>query len=130
MTRLDILKALIKDRFGDRKAEFAQAIGKSPSQVSQLLSGHRKIGDATVRNIEIQLNLPQGYFDNPGLSVQSTQGTYHVKKTKQCKTRPLAQKLCALADCIDDEGLRQAISYMEFLRTAHPAVKAKPAAYS
>ncbi|WP_273702974.1 S24 family peptidase [Candidatus Accumulibacter vicinus] len=57
------LRALIQSRFGGNQAAFAAAIKRSPAQVNQWLSGHRAIGDAGARIIELALDLPPGYFD-------------------------------------------------------------------
>ncbi len=62
--RRTLLRKLIDDRFHGRVAEFARAIGRSPSQVHQWLHGHRRLGDAGARHIEKTLpGLWQGYFD-------------------------------------------------------------------
>ena len=63
MDRKEILRALIRDRFGNSQATFATAIGRSAAQVNQWLQGVRKFGDASARRIEIKLGLGQGYFD-------------------------------------------------------------------
>lgn len=60
-----ILKQLIADRFGGNQSAMAKAIGRSPAQINQWLTGHRQIGDAGARTIELALNLPPGYFDIP-----------------------------------------------------------------
>lgn len=63
MDRKALLANLIRDRFDGRQADFARAIGKSPSQVNQWLTGVRSFGDASARHTEITLGLGQGYFD-------------------------------------------------------------------
>lgn len=64
MDRRELLRALIDDHYHANVAEFARAIKKAPSQVHQWLSGNRTLGNAGARDIEIMLNLGQGYFDN------------------------------------------------------------------
>jgi phage repressor protein C with HTH and peptisase S24 domain len=64
MNRQALLRRLIEERFHNSQAEFAKAIGRSPAQVSQWLSGHRAIGDGGARIIETALSLP-GFFDLP-----------------------------------------------------------------
>lgn len=64
MDRKAKLRALIQSRFRGNQAGFAAAIKRSPAQVNQWLSGHRAIGDAGARIIELALNLPSGYFDS------------------------------------------------------------------
>lgn len=64
MNRKDMLRALIDaPPFDGNQAEFARKIGKSPAQVNQWLTGHRALGDAGARNIEMKLGLGLGYFD-------------------------------------------------------------------
>ncbi len=63
MNRPLLLRALIHDRFDGNQTEFARAIKRSPAQVNQWLSGHRKLGDGGARTIELALGLQQGYFD-------------------------------------------------------------------
>lgn len=63
--RKQLLKKLIEERFDGSQAEFARKIKRSPAQVNQWLTGHRALGDAGARNIELELGLPSGYFDNP-----------------------------------------------------------------
>lgn len=63
MERHLILRALIHDRFNGNQTEFARVIKRSPAQVNQWLTGHRKLGDAGARTIEMALGLAQGYFD-------------------------------------------------------------------
>jgi len=64
MTRRDVLIELINQKFGGNRAECARAIKRSPSQVHQWVSGHRNLGEAGARHIEMTLGLPQGYFDH------------------------------------------------------------------
>lgn len=63
MTRQTKLAALIESLFGNNQAAFAAAIKRSTAQVNQWLSGHRRLGDAGARVIELALNLRPGYFD-------------------------------------------------------------------
>ena len=69
MNRREILKALIDDRFSGHQADFARAIKKAPAQVNQWLTGHRALGDAGARNIELRLGLPPGFFDRSTYSL-------------------------------------------------------------
>lgn len=50
-------------RDGKRSKDIAIALDISPSYVSQMLSGHRDIGDATARSIEQKFELPHGALD-------------------------------------------------------------------
>lgn len=64
MDRKSLLQRLVDTRFDGSQAEFARAIKRSPAQVNQWLSGHRKLGDAGARHIELTLGLAPGYFDD------------------------------------------------------------------
>lgn len=64
MDRKTLLQRLVDTRFDGSQAEFARAIKRSPAQVNQWLSGHRKLGDAGARHIELTLGLAPGYFDD------------------------------------------------------------------
>ena len=64
MDRRSKLLDLVQSRFGGNQAKFAAAINRSPSQVNQWMSGHRALGDAGARTIEVALKLPMGYFDS------------------------------------------------------------------
>lgn len=70
-TRIQNLNRLIDTRFNRSIKEFASAINKDPSQVSQWRGGHRNLGDAAARNIEIALNLELGYMDRKVVQVES-----------------------------------------------------------
>ena len=63
MSRLEIVKNLINERYNGNQTQFARAIGKAPTQVNQWINGHRNIGDGIASNIEIALNLPRGFLD-------------------------------------------------------------------
>ncbi|WP_052393566.1 S24 family peptidase [Mycoavidus cysteinexigens] len=63
MDRKIILQELLKSRFGGSQAAMARALKRSPSQIHQWLSGHRMIGDAGARHIEMTLGLALGWMD-------------------------------------------------------------------
>ncbi len=64
MDRRALLRELIDSRYDGNVAAFARAIRKAPAQVHQWLSGHRSLGDAGARHIEMVVpGLWQGYFD-------------------------------------------------------------------
>lgn len=64
MDRIQLLRALIAEKFDGNQAAFGRAIKRPPSLVNQWLSGHRAFGDASARHVEIALFLGQGYFDH------------------------------------------------------------------
>lgn len=63
MDRVSELKKIIDSRFGGSQAEFARAIGRSPSSVWQWLSGHRNVGEKAARDIERRLRIIPGTLD-------------------------------------------------------------------
>lgn len=62
MIALDNLKSLIDGRFGGSQAAFARAIERSPAQVNQWLTGHRKLDVKGCRHIERMLGLPADWM--------------------------------------------------------------------
>lgn len=57
MKPIDKIRTLIHDRFGNNQAEFSRAIGRSPAQVNQWLSGYRNPDVKVCRLIERALGL-------------------------------------------------------------------------
>lgn len=57
------MRAIIDEQFDGVQADFARAIGRSPSLVWQYLSGYRELGEKFSRHVERKLNLPSGYLD-------------------------------------------------------------------
>lgn len=68
-TRKELLEALIDSRFDGNQKRFAAAIGRSPGQVNQWMTGFRNIGDGVARHIEMKLRLGEGYFDGRSTGV-------------------------------------------------------------
>lgn len=69
MDRVARMREIIDDRFDGVQADFAKAIGRSPSVVWQYLSGHRTIGEKFARHVERKLNLPTNYLDRTSASI-------------------------------------------------------------
>ena len=63
MGRRQQLEKLIAARARGKTSAFARLIGRSDAVVYQLRSGHRLLGDALARHIEICCGLPQGWLD-------------------------------------------------------------------
>lgn len=63
MDRKQKLQNLVDSAFDGNQAQFAKAIRRSSAQVNHWLTGHRNLGDAGARHIELTLNLGIGYFD-------------------------------------------------------------------
>lgn len=70
-TRRKNLRNLMNDLFEGRQVELANALERSPSYISRILSTHgsaasqsnRNIGEELARDIEIRLNLPRYSLD-------------------------------------------------------------------
>ncbi len=75
MDKLILLQDLIDSRFNGNKAEFARAIKRDASQVTQWLGGYKGFGPGSQRNIEQRLGLPSYYFDSP-LAVPEDRAEY------------------------------------------------------
>ena len=63
MDRKQKLQELVDTAFGGNQAQFAKAIKRSSAQVNHWLTGHRNLGDAGARHIELTLDLGIGFFD-------------------------------------------------------------------
>lgn len=61
-TRKSKLRELLT-KFRNQK-EFAEATGLVAPHVSQMINGHRNVGEAVARRIEHRLKLPVGYMDD------------------------------------------------------------------
>lgn len=67
-TRRERLKAYISQE-SISEAEVARRIGRSPSQVSDMLAGRKAFGEKIAREIERKLDLYRGFLDDlPALS--------------------------------------------------------------
>lgn len=124
MQRINKLRALIDNRYGGNLTKFSQAIKRSPSQVSQWLGGHRKLGDAGVRNIEIELGLPQGWFDlAEPLRAEDAPAAYNVTALPP----KWSDELLGLAQSMSDPGRRELIGMARLLARQYPASTANSA---
>lgn len=65
--RLARLKDLLMERFGGRKTELAEALGKSDNYISRVFNAHsaqhKRIGEDLAREIETALKLPRLWLD-------------------------------------------------------------------
>lgn len=57
------LKILLQDRFEGSPSQIAMRLEASQSQISQLFSGYRNIGDSIARRLEAACGLPSGWMD-------------------------------------------------------------------
>jgi hypothetical protein len=128
MNRIQKLQALITDRFNGSKAAFARAIGKAPSQVSQRLSGHRDVGDAWARHIEIALNLEQGHFDATPRRVEQTTVPYEAKVIAiPDRQDPLIDEAVKLLERTDATGKQIALGAIRVALHGYKPVKSNRA---
>lgn len=131
MTRRSKLLALIKAApFHGNKAAFARAIKRSPSQVSQWISGNRDLGDAGARVIEMALGLPQGYFDNHSAhaAIESAPLPYSAKvKQLQKKQDPLITEAVSIMESTDATGRAMALAAIKVALSGYKPAKANPA---
>ncbi len=83
MNRIELLKFLIDTKFAGNKAAFARAIKKPPALISQWISGHRLIGDASARNIESKLKLGLGWLDAGSPNIHPQQNSFPITPRQQ-----------------------------------------------
>jgi transcriptional regulator with XRE-family HTH domain len=107
MDRKNQLLALINSKFNGNQADFARAIGKSPSQINQWLAGVRNLGDGSVRQIEKKLKLGD-YFDTPG----------NITPLKPAPD-PLISEALALLEGTDHDGRVMALTAIRFALKDH-----------
>lgn len=58
-----------------KQADFAERCGLAPSVISQLVNGHRNLGDTLARKIEESFAVQRGWLDVPHAPAQSTSGS-------------------------------------------------------
>ena len=63
-TRREKLRELINTRFSGSQADFAKKIKKITTQVNQWLTGFRNLSDTTAREIEREIGLERGWFED------------------------------------------------------------------
>lgn len=62
-TRRANLDLLLRDHFAGSRAQLSLRLGMARTQVSQLFSKYRNIGDAVARRLEATCSLPVGWMD-------------------------------------------------------------------
>lgn len=84
------------------QAAFADRSGLAPSVISQLLNGHRNLGDALARKIEENIGIKRGWLDIPhdviSSAAESPQAanTYMSSLGKVVYLTPQEERLLAL----------------------------------
>ncbi len=97
MAPKDILRTLIDSRYDGNQAAFARAVGRSPSQINQYLTGHRNLDIKGSRIMEEKLGLPVGYFQGATTACEPPPPAYiHPNET--------TRKIIALLDATDEAG--------------------------
>lgn len=64
-TRLERLQELITKRFGGAQSAAATGLDVSPTYLSDVLRGRRKIGEQLARRLEQNAGLAPGWLDKP-----------------------------------------------------------------
>lgn len=108
MSRRQQLEKLIAARARGKTSVFARLIGRSDAVVYQLRSGHRLLGDALARHIEICCSLPQGWFDTDDAAVPVEGGAPDIPPI----TTALPVVLDAIAACPHRDELRTLLALL------------------
>lgn len=140
MDRKTLLQRLINDRFSGSQADFARAIKRSAPQINQWLSGHRVIGDAGARHIELTLKLPSGYFDGGYQSEAGNRTTSALQEgseqrkeyganvaTLAVKEDPLIEQAVAIMKATDATGRAMALAAIKVALNGYQPAKANHA---
>lgn len=124
MTRQQKLLDLIKRKAGDKQADFAQMIGRSPQVVWQYASGHRKMGEQFARHVERKLSLPAGYMDDHQETAPTTGGT--TAPTADITLTALLDQVVAQFSVDHGTEIDDAVALIDlYLRATEPERKAK-----
>lgn len=119
MNRIDLLRRLIAEYDAGSQTAFAKRIGVSASQINQWLSGHRKIGDAGARRIELALHLKPGHFGR-------TPNVLHFATAEPADST--LEQIIALARSLSPEGRYVALGALQVLAKQYPPPKANHSA--
>jgi hypothetical protein len=98
--RINVI-AMISRQYNGIAADFARAIERSDSQVSQWITGGEKgrsIGEKSARHIEKQCDLPRGTLDHPDMQIAAPAarqplGLYRIDPVIQSRVLELFDKL-------------------------------------
>lgn len=113
MDRTTKIRMLISDWFEGSQRDFSLAIDRSPSQVNQWLSGYRAVGDAGVRNIELKLGLPIGWFDDESSPPKKGENIApFLNPTAQSLITELTKMIGSSDTNNDDARIREVINLM------------------
>jgi hypothetical protein len=124
MTRLQKLRLLIgAPPFNGSIRSFAERIKRAPSQVSQWLGEHRRLGDAGARNIELQLGLDPGWFDL-ALTTSELKAEYKVSTIEETPDAITAEILTLLKNT-DHVGRKMALVAVRVALMNHNPAKKK-----
>lgn len=102
---------IIRDKFGDEKVQFADAVGIAASTVSRWFmsgKGRKNIGEDSARKIEGKLNLPQHSLDSEDTVI-----------LQERRVRPVlgddhfARKLAKLWEELPDDAKGQILAFAQ-----------------
>lgn len=91
------LKRFIKEKADEKQAKFSELYGLNKGHVSQMVTGHRDMGDKVARKIESALGLPPGAMDT-------------LPKVKDCSELPVDAHQVAVDWLLISEPLKSQIS--------------------
>lgn len=111
MSRVSQIKFLISEYFGGVQKNFADAIGKKPTQVSHWITGVKPVGDAVASQIETALDLPRGWLDGK----QSIDGFPKVFSDNLPDDRVRFERLDVVAALGDGYINNEAVEVVDFV---------------
>lgn len=125
-TRRERLRLAIKELAGQNMTGLASRAGKSPSQISDMLSGRKSFGEKVARDLEYRLGLPVGWLDASPDGAQQGPSAHQPMTTDELAERlaamlkavpaglrPAAAKLLeSLASTPDDEALKESLAHV------------------
>jgi hypothetical protein len=114
------VRQLIQSRFQGVAAQFAAAIGRSPTQVARwfMAKPHKRdIGEKIARDIEKRLALPRGWLDSEdnNHSAQQPLGIYAIDLQKQ-------QQLLDLFDHLSEEQQEELLAELIAKKLSNEAI--------
>lgn len=124
MDRRQKLQDLIDRLFDGNQAAFARAIKKKPAQINHWLTGHRMLGDAGARHIELSLRLEPGYFGGEfsGTMSATESGSDGFSATGTVTLTPRQQALLGLFEGLTEGQQDEEIRRLEAQKQSNEAI--------
>ena len=114
--------------FNGSRKDFAKRIQRSPAQVAQWLSGHRKLGDTGARLIVLALELPSDYFETKSPVIAEDVTPYPVKvQPLPEREAPEIAEVVAMMRAVDDKGRAMALGAVKAVLAGYKPAKANRA---